>query len=295
LHEYEKMLGFLLRDKAVQLRLHVDPRLPDCLHGDSVRLNQILLNLGSNAVKFTETGNITIALELQKESRTDLEIILSISDTGIGIPVEKKKLIFESFEQADASISQKYGGTGLGLSITKRLVALMGGSISVQSEVGRGTTFTVVLPLQKVDKQAARAVAAAGAEQYDLSGLRVLVVEDNRMNALLVSRLLESWRASSVSASHGQEALDLLAHAQFDIILLDLQMPVMDGFQLLDALKGPAVAQPFQTPIIALTADAYEQTREKALAMGCAGFVAKPIVAAALYQTIKAQWEYLPE
>lgn len=289
LNEYEKMLRFLLGDKAVQLSLRVDPRLPDQLHGDSVRLNQILLNLGSNAVKFTQSGTIAIALEQRTAEATALELVITISDTGIGIQPEKKQLIFESFEQGDLSIAQKYGGTGLGLSITKRLVELMGGSIAVQSEVDRGTTFTVVLPLLKAEKLATKAGAPAGDEQYDLSGLHVLVVEDNRMNALLVSRLLESWRASSMLAENGSEALVLLESQRFDIVLLDLQMPVMDGFALLEILRSPDFKTPFAGPIIALTADAYDQTRDKALALGCCDFVTKPIEAVTLYDVIKTQ------
>lgn len=288
LREYEKMLGFLLTNKPVTLKLHIDPRLPERLHGDRVRINQILLNLGSNAVKFTQQGEIDVYFEQCSEGPETLELGIRITDTGIGIDDHKKQLIFESFEQADVAISQKYGGTGLGLSITKRLAELMGGSIQVSSELDKGTAFTVILPLKKVDEATTTRGIVDDDALYNLEGLKVLVAEDNRMNALLVSRILESWCANYVLVENGREALTVLETQSFDIILLDLQMPVMTGFEVLQALKGPAFSPTFQTPIIALTADAYDQTRDKAIAMGCSSFVTKPIAATALYQAIVA-------
>lgn len=286
LRQFEKVMRYLTKEKQLQLNFTIDADLPNLLAGDQIRLNQILLNLGSNAVKFTEKGEVSFEIKVVSQQLDTYWLELRMKDTGIGIAEDKLKLIFDSFEQAEKYISRKFGGTGLGLTITNKLVELMGGSIAVTSTKGEGSTFVVRLPLGKVAGEITNELRYSALAEKDLKGCRILIVEDNKINILLVSRLLKSWKANFEVAENGLEAQEMLKVARFDLILLDLQMPVMNGFELMEKLRMGEAGPQIDIPVMALTADAYEQTRGKALSLGFNDFITKPIHADGLYQKI---------
>lgn len=286
LRQFEKVMRYLTKEKQLQLNFNIDADLPNLLAGDQIRLNQILLNLGSNAVKFTEKGEVSFEIKVVSQQLDTYWLELRMKDTGIGIAEDKLKLIFDSFEQAEKYISRKFGGTGLGLTITNKLVELMGGSIAVTSTKGEGSTFVVRLPLGKVAGEITNELRYSALAEKDLKGCRILIVEDNKINILLVSRLLKCWKAQFEVAENGLEAQEMLKKERFDLILLDLQMPVMNGFELMEKLRMGEAGPQIDIPVMALTADAYEQTRGKALSLGFNDFITKPIHADGLYQKI---------
>lgn len=286
LRQFEKVMAYLTQEKQLQLKFEMADDLPEVVAGDQIRLNQILLNLGSNAAKFTEKGEVAFEVKLLEEASQQLWLQIVIRDTGIGIAPDKIALIFESFEQAEKYISRKFGGTGLGLTITNKLVHMMGGSIEVQSEPGRGSIFTVKLPFEKVAQKQAAERQLSAISHKDLGGKRVLVVEDNKINIMLVTRLLRGWNASFEVAENGLEGQERLLAGNFDLILLDLQMPVMNGFELMELLRAGHCGDHPNIKVMALTADAYDQTREKALGLGFDDFITKPLNAEDLYQKI---------
>lgn len=288
LSQFEKVMRYLTRDHEVDIQLIVDEALPEWVKGDQVRLNQILMNLGSNAAKFTEKGEIAVRAKVLSDEDNHVWVRFTFRDTGIGIPLEKLESIFESFEQADKQISRKYGGTGLGLTITRKLVDMMGGIIRVQSEPGVGSTFTVELKLEKM--------AQTGKPQQDLSSLQdknlqqahILVVEDNKINAMLATKLLKNWNATYEVAEHGLDGQQKLQSTKYDLVLLDLQMPVMDGFELIAKIRNGEAGEQMAIPVIALTADAFDQTKGKAFEAGFSDFVSKPLKADELFMKIQA-------
>lgn len=286
LRQFEKVMQYLTNEKQLQLKFSIDKALPNLLAGDQVRLNQILLNLGSNAAKFTEKGEVRFEVKVASSLLDVVYLEISMADTGIGISEDKLNLIFDSFEQAEKYISRKFGGTGLGLTITHKLVELMGGSIAVESKRGEGSVFTVRMPMGKVKGDISHELRYSALVEKDLKGCKVLIVEDNKINILLVSRLLKQWKANFEVAENGLEAQELLKVRRFDLILLDLQMPVMNGFELMEKLRAGEAGPQIDIPVMALTADAYEQTRGKALSLGFNDFVTKPILADDLYQKI---------
>ncbi|MDW8103777.1 MAG: response regulator [Armatimonadota bacterium] len=229
-------------EKGVELLTVVPPNLPPVLKGDPVRIRQILNNLTSNAVKFTEQGEVVIGAEVIHETATLATIRLWVQDTGIGIAPEQQETIFESFTQADGSVTRKYGGTGLGLTISRQLAELMGGKIGVQSELGKGSTFWVELPLPKAqqDKETATPMPAR-----DIAGLRVLVVDDNATNRRILREHLQSWGCLVQEAESGRQMLDWLleSRCQWDVVILDYQMPEMDGLEVARRMRQePAAA-----------------------------------------------------
>lgn len=288
LHQFEKVMRYLTRDSEVAINLHLDEQLPTWVVGDQVRLNQILMNLGSNAAKFTEKGEISVRAKVLADENAYVLVRFTFRDTGIGIPVERLESIFESFEQADKQISRKYGGTGLGLTITKKLVEMMGGTIRVQSELEVGSTFIVELKLKKMLESALPQQDLASLENQDLHGASILVVEDNKINAMLATKLLGNWNASFEVAENGLEGLRKLQQRTFDLVLLDLQMPVMDGFELIEKIRNGEIGDQLNIPVIALTADAFDQTKGRALEAGFSDFVSKPLKADELFMKIQA-------
>lgn len=288
LTQFEKVMRYLTRDRQVEIQLVVDEALPEWVKGDQVRLNQILMNLGSNAAKFTEKGEIAVRAKVLTHEGNHVLVRFTFRDTGIGIAAEKLDSIFESFEQADKQISRKYGGTGLGLTITRKLVEMMGGIIRVQSEPGVGSTFTVELRLEKVAQTGMPQQDLASLHDKDLHQARILVVEDNKINAMLATKLLKNWNAVYEVAEHGLEGMQKLQKTPYDLVLLDLQMPVMDGFELIGKIRSGEAGEQLNIPVIALTADAFDQTKGKALEAGFSDFVSKPLKADELYMKIQA-------
>jgi PAS domain S-box-containing protein len=269
-------------EKGLVLQAHVDPNAPDWVLGDPVRLRQIVANFISNAIKFTHEGAITLTVAPSKAYPQGVWI--GVRDTGVGIPKEKQAIIFDAFAQGDSSTTRKYGGTGLGLSISKRLVELMGGQIGVESEVGVGSLFYVDLPLPTASPQTA---LTQPADDYPATfpGSRILLVEDNAVNCKVAMHMLAKLQVQVEVATNGLEAVRKATESPYDLILMDCQMPEMDGYEATRVLR----AQGIQTPIIALTANALEEDREKCLACGMNDYLSKPIQADTLRRTL-AQW-----
>jgi PAS domain S-box-containing protein len=293
-----KILELRARQKGLSLSSHIPEEIPDALLGDTGRLKQILWNLIDNAVKFTGRGEVALRIDSESQSDSSICLRFSVSDSGIGIAADKQEQIFEAFAQADNSTTRKYGGTGLGLSISSRLVSLMGGKISVQSEMHRGSTFhfTANLGLQKDPVGAAivKSVLHSHARRPpvravgELRPLQVLLVEDNPMNQILAQRLIRRRGDEIVVTSSGREALEALEGKTFDLILMDIQMPEMSGTEVTVAIRKreKETGSGGRVPIIATTASAMKEDRELCMAAGMDAYLCKPIDRAALYEAI---------
>ncbi len=289
-----KPLAIQALQKGVELRSHVSPGVPEFLLGDPSRLRQIFLNLVGNSVKFTEHGEINVAADCIAAGGGHTTLHFSVSDTGIGIPAEKHKSIFESFTQADPSTTRRYGGTGIGLTITSRLVAMMGGEIWLDSTPGQGSTFhfTAVFaaPAQELPAPAAAAQMAPrfAPPSPSLSPAHILLAEDNDVNRLLAIRLLQRMGHSVEVAATGRETLELSKSGQFDLIVMDVQMPDMDGFETTRAIRKREISTGFHIPIIAMTAHAMKGDRELCLAAGMDDYLTKPIRVRELQEKVNA-------
>jgi len=281
-----------IEEKGLATIMELASSLPAVLQGDPMRLSQVLNNLVGNAVKFTESGEIRIRVEQIQEDCRTVTLCFSVQDTGIGLDKDETARLFQAFTQADSTISRKYGGTGLGLTICQRLVGLMGGSISVSSLKGVGSTFSFVIQMGKVPPgtQAKKlhafadgamgtpdslAVLSAHQKKLELNRLRVLLVEDNRINQEVAAEILQQYGAQVTLADHGAAALELLTGPGFDVVLMDLHMPVMDGFEATRKIRE--LYDSATLPVIAMTAAVLQDDRERCTAAGMVDFVAKPI------------------
>jgi PAS domain S-box-containing protein len=269
--------------KGLQLAFQIAPETPAVVQGDPVRLRQILANFISNAIKFTEQGEIRVVVS--PSHAYEQGIYLGVRDTGIGIPPDRLTAIFEPFTQADSSTTRKYGGTGLGLTICKRLAEMMGGQIGVESELGVGSTFYVDLPLPTAELPDSQTGEMESAEVLVPPGKRVLLVEDNEVNRKVALRLLEKLQLVVEVATNGVEAVQKATTNAYDLILMDCQMPEMDGYEATRRLRAHGV----RTPIIALTANALQGDREQCLLAGMDDYLAKPIKPDELKRTL-ARW-----
>ena len=267
------------QEKGLDLRVDIDPALPEWLRGDPTRVRQILLNLLTNAVKFTDSGHIRLHVRADEDG----QLVLAVEDSGIGISPEQQQRLFSPFEQAEASTSRRFGGTGLGLVICRELSESMGGSIGVESAVGQGSTFTARLPLRPAPAPAAEA-ARQDSEGPDLAGLRFLVAEDNPINQRLIQLMLERAGATLTIAADGEAAVRLWRPDEFDIVLMDMQMPGMDGLQATRHIRsqprGDAV------PIIALTASASVEDQRACELAGMNDYLSKPLRFDVLARTV---------
>ncbi len=282
----------MFRAKALEKHLEFNtlrgPGVPDTVIGDAVKLKQVLLNLVANAFKFTEDGEVNVECKLVAEDDTTVTLLFEVADTGIGIAGDQQEAIFASFTQATSDTTRKYGGTGLGLTICRRIVELQGGRIGLDSELGEGSTFFFELRFDKSDlgssTAAAPQVATCAAEK--LPTLKVLLAEDNKLNQRLATIVLERLGFTFRVANSGREALDLMTSFRPDIVLMDIQMPEMDGYEatrMIRKLDDPSLRL---TPIIALTAYALQEEVEKCKAAGMNGFIAKPFQTEQLKSTI---------
>jgi len=283
LTETLKPISARAEKKGLALVCQLAPDLPDMVCGDPGRIRQILINLCDNAIKFTARGSVTIEVQSLSFGDQEWDVHFQVRDTGIGVPAEKQQGIFEAFSQADSSTTRQFGGTGLGLTICARLVALMGGRIWVESEPGQGSTFHFTVRLGRVAIKPApvKNTTTQLAPESAQHPLRILLVEDNRVNQMLATLLLEKWGHTVVLAENGQVAVDLFPSATWDIVLMDMQMPVMGGLQastLIRALEGAEQ----RTPIIAITANAMEADRQACQQAGMDEFLTKPLSAPAL-------------
>ena len=271
-------LAFRARKKGLSLSCEFAENVPHQLLGDPVRLNQIVINLVGNAIKFTEQGGITVRVAAETLDQHAALLHFSVADSGIGIPADKLASIFDSFSQVDASVTRKYGGTGLGLAICKRLVDLMGGEIWVKSQPGKGSIFHFTASLAPAASAAAAPLAALPAtEMVGQAPLEVLLVEDNPINQKLALALLEKWGHRVTIANNGVEALAYVGGGHFDLILMDWQMPEMDGIEATRQIREMEKASSGHVTIVAMTANALQGDRERCLAAGMDGYIAKPI------------------
>lgn len=276
------------KQKGLQLELTVHPDVPDALIGDPSRLNQILLNLAGNAIKFTEHGGVFIFIACEELRPSSAVLRFSIKDTGIGIEPEKLETIFEAFSQADSSITRRFGGTGLGLAISSNLVTLMGGRIWVEStpQVGSTFFFTAEMTLDRTVRPASPAPAAAPDPPVQRRPLRILLAEDNAINQIVATRILEKNGHSVVRACNGEEALAVLSRETFDAILMDVQMPVMDGLMATRKIRERETQTRSHVPIIALTARAMQEDEPICLEAGMDAYLSKPLQSDDLLRTL---------
>ena len=275
-----------LEERPLSISLNIDPRIENLIIGDDLLLNQILTNLIGNAEKFTQQGSIAVSVKIQKQQEDTMWLEFKIADTGIGIPEEKQDLIFESFRQVDGDIKRKFGGTGLGLAIVKHLVELQDGTISVKSTPGEGTTFTFSIPYKDSGKKAeGEELPSLKKLDFDATHKKVLIVEDNYMNRRYICTLLEKWKIQYTIAHNGREGLEMAQHELFDLILMDIQMPEMDGYEATINIRNTANMNR-QTPIIALTASAMLTQKDKAFSIGMNDYVSKPFNPLQLYEKL---------
>jgi len=277
------------QENSVELVSEVSPSVPQHILGDPLRVRQILANLVSNAVKFTEHGSVALKMSGQFSQGSTFTLRFTVEDSGTGIPADKLLSIFDEFTQADGSVSRKYGGTGLGLAITRRLVELHGGDIKVTSELGRGTVFAVTLPCEATVNVSAPALAATASVTSPTGAtpqsVRILVVEDNQVNQKVVTAVLRKRGFYIELANDGQEALNKLEKsAAFDLVLMDVQMPVLDGLEATRIIRKEARWK--LLPIIAMTAHAMNGDKERCLEAGMSGYISKPVHPSLLLSTV---------
>lgn len=277
--------------RGLEMKLHMNGNIPPKVSGDVMRLKQVMLNLLSNAIKFTGKGRIDIFLDCTEKSKELIEACISVKDTGIGISDEQKKIIFEHFTQGDASTSRKYGGTGLGLAICKRIVELMNGTIQVESEPGKGSCFTFTAEFAVVDNSnEPDAEKANNILDKLFINKKILLVEDNEINLEMTREILDAMGFQTYTSDSGKEAVRLVEQTVFDVILMDIRMPEMDGYEATKNIRLKENGK--KAAIVALTADAVEGVEEKAREAGMNGFLTKPLYPEKLLKMLK---DYITE
>ena len=284
-----KSLAAPAHEKGLELTLTLREDVPATLVGDAGRLRQVLTNLVGNAIKFTEHGEVAVTVETQSASEDNIGLHFAVRDTGIGVPPEKLSLIFHPFEQADASTTRKFGGTGLGLAISSRLVELMGGRMWAESVAGKGSTFHFLAHLRTLNKfspATGQKDSQPASQPLSMRLLRVLVVEDNAVNHRLATALLARMGHDATVAENGLAAINAIAEENFDLVLMDVQMPEMDGFEATAAIRASETNTGHHLPVIAMTAHAMQGDREKCLAAGMDAYISKPVSRKELEQTI---------
>jgi signal transduction histidine kinase/CheY-like chemotaxis protein len=274
----------LLAHRAAQKRISLSASISDCVPnevvGDPVRLQQVLINLVGNAVKFTESGGVALEVSCGPASDGEVQLQFMVRDSGIGIPKDKQKTIFEAFAQADSSVARRFGGTGLGLTISSRLVTFMGGRIWVESEAGAGSCFyfTARMGITPAEPAPVSLIgSAAGAAAPPSARMRILLAEDNPVNQMLATKLLEKQGHRVCAVTNGKEVLEALGRETFDLILMDVQMPEMSGYEATQRIRARETRTSQHIPIIAMTALAMSGDRERCLAVGMDGYISKPI------------------
>lgn len=289
--DIERTMAYAIRNKGLRFLRSVPPDLPGVFKGDPTRIRQVLLNLLSNAVKFTSEGHISVEVICESINGEIYNLRFEVSDTGAGIPKLATQKIFEAFSQADSSTTRRFGGTGLGLSISRHLTQLMGGTMGVTSEEGYGSVFWFTIPLERGETQILTAESAHKETKHEES-FRILLAEDNSVNQLIALQMLKKMGHSVVAVSNGQEALDALNLAPYDVILMDCQMPELDGYEATKSIRKNKNSIYSEIPIIAMTANAMQGDREKCLAVGMNDYISKPMRIAdlerVLLRTMKA-------
>lgn len=274
------------QEKNLALNCLIDTGVPEVVTGDALRLQQMIINLTANAVKFTSEGAITVKLYPIEQNDNDMLLGIDVADTGIGLPADKLDKVFELYTQVDKNTSRVYGGTGLGLAIVKQLAELQNGTVSVKSEYGKGSVFTLQIPY-KIKQQAVKKVEISSTAQQTglLQGVKVLVAEDNLINQKVVLYTLKNQGADVIMTSNGKEAIDTLAVDKCDIVLMDLQMPEMDGYHATAYIRNQLK---LDIPIIAMTADAMKGESDKCIDAGMQDYISKPFEPKDLFEKILA-------
>jgi CheY-like chemotaxis protein len=268
----------------------VQEGIPPVIIGDVVRLRQILLNLIGNSIKFTEKGSVEVDVQLKEQHGDDMILLFTIKDTGIGIPEDKQSLIFESFTQASNDTTRKFGGTGLGLTIVKQLVELQSGTISLESMVNKGTSFFVSLPFKKgFSADQPMKIIDDTTSFNELENARILLVEDNSLNQMVAKKILSKWHVNTDVAENGKVAIDKIAHSDYDAVLMDIQMPEMDGYDATKYIRKKMPAPKSDIPIIAMTACAMVGEADRCLEIGMNDYISKPFDQKVLYEKIVQQ------
>ena len=283
LTQISNMLTLKAEEKGLQFNMQVDPAIATVLIGDPYRINQVLLNLLSNSIKFTDKGSISMSCRVEETSTAEQTIELSVADTGVGIDKKYLKKIFQKFSQESVNVARKYGGTGLGMAITKQLVDLMDGKISIESNKDQGTTVTIhmTFPVGRQEEKPEKKQHLI--RQYKLKGKKILLVEDNKLNRLVASTILKHFGMLVTEAVNGEIAVQILRKESFDVVLMDMQMPIMDGIAATIMIRkeiSPTI------PIIALTAHALKSEESRCLDAGMNDFISKPFEEDKLMSTI---------
>lgn len=282
--EITKTHSIRANDKGLELIYAFSSNIPSYLEGDPLRLQQVLNNLLSNAVKFTDNGEIFLKVKSKEHKKEKIELEFSVRDTGIGIPENIIDKLFKSFCQLDSSYTKKFGGTGLGLVISKQLVEMMDGRIWVESEAGKGSTFYFTIPFKIGNKPKVRE-EVRNLPQRLLKKLDILLVEDDSVNQAVICKILKESGCTIDISSNGKEALDAYKNKQYDLVLMDIQMPMMDGIEAVERIRALEIGRK-HTPIIALTAYALKGDRERFMELGMDGYLAKPIIIGELIHVI---------
>jgi two-component system, sensor histidine kinase and response regulator len=294
------LVGHKAAAKGLEFLLDIAPQVPQRLLGDSLRVGQILINYANNAVKYTDHGRIVVSVRMDQRGHDEALLHFSVSDTGIGLTPQQQALLFQSFQQADSSITRKYGGTGLGLAISKNLAHLMGGEVGVESRFGKGSTFWFTIRAGLVHHTGLTVPAGLTSLGAPLDmmlpansdGTRVLLVEDNEINQLVAQEILRDAGYIVEVAENGRIAVDMVQQRDWDVVLMDMQMPVMDGLEATQCIRK--LANRASLPIIAMTANAMQRDRERCLAAGMNDFVTKPVDPEELFKVLM-KWAQRPQ
>ena len=264
-------------EKNIILSVEMRKNVPHFVSGDSLRLTQLLNNLVGNAIKFTASGEVLLGINCINETGGNITLNFSVKDTGIGIPADKQKIIFESFAQAGSDTTRKFGGTGLGLAIVKKILEMQGGKISVESEAGKGSEFTFSLSFGKVTEEEKRELKKSTTRvlSAELSGISILAAEDNEMSRLILQNHFKNWNSNYQFAANGKEAVELVKQHKFDLVIMDIQMPEMDGYQATRLIRNLPLDKAF-VPVIAVTAHATDAERIKCMECGMNDYLSKP-------------------
>ncbi|GGK50395.1 MULTISPECIES: hybrid sensor histidine kinase/response regulator [Flavobacteriaceae] len=287
LYEIVKLMKIRADEKQIALNLIINPNIPVQVFGDPTRLSQILLNLIGNAIKFTNKGSVTVTVKQIEESSENIKINFEVLDTGIGIVPNKINTVFGAFTQAKSDTSRIYGGTGLGLAIVKKLVKLLNGDITVQSVFGKGSVFNLRLPFKKDNSITASTEIENKTTKLEQLNLKILLVEDNKTNQILAKTRLERWGCIVTLANNGIEGVKLVQHNMYDVILMDIQMPIMDGYEATKIIKNDLSEKTSKIPIIAMTAYTSKSDIQRALDVGMNDYIFKPFKTTELFSLLQ--------
>jgi signal transduction histidine kinase/ActR/RegA family two-component response regulator len=286
IHGIHKTLIATAEKKNIKFKYTIQEGIPETYIGDPVRLSQIILNLAGNAIKFTEAGQVDIRISQSKVENGKATLNFAVEDTGIGIPDEKQKIIFDSFSQANSKTTRLYGGTGLGLAITRQLLEMQGSKIELMSVEGEGSTFYFQLTLPIGKAMSKKAVSNRKTQSFN-SHNKVLLVDDNAINVVIAKRFLNKWKLEVDVATNGQEAVDMVAQTDYGLVLMDISMPVMDGYEATKLIRSMEADKYQLLPIVALTASVFDALKYQAIEVGMNDYLSKPFKPQALYNMIE--------